>query len=211
MRNHSHLKGWLLSGVFAAVVPSLAAAQTKLTNTLKLDVGGPIALNLFYIDTKYSGNLKLPVLLGYERQLGKHTSLAGEGLVNGGDLFEKSSGLSVHGRCYFLQPGRSFRRHEAGTLGTYVALATGYRAIEQTINYNYLDEAKTRSRLLGGGLLLGSQVGLGQQQRVVVDLNVGYMAWRRIWDDGQFDGSIRTYRETDFAVPDVRLSVGYRF
>jgi hypothetical protein len=189
---------------FKSFSQTLARSRATRTycNTVRVDIGGPIVLNLVVAGSNQAYKTVLPVLLGYERHLTPHLTANVEGIVNGGFRYEKTAGLSIQGRYYMLQlePGQA--------LGFYLAPVLAYRAIRQTIGYN-ATELVVHSQLAGVGGLIGMQAPLGG--RLVVDVALGYMGWKHLHDDKTVNTDVRTYRELDAATVDGRLSLGYRF
>lgn len=206
--SHSRIQVCTAVLMMALLDTTWATAQTKreslqgYRNVVRLDLGGPLVLNLLNADSKGAHRLLMPLLLGYERRVGKRTSANAELILNGGFAHEKTTGVTLQGRYYpFLSQGRA-------PLGVHIAPVLSYRAIRETINYNNQD-LHVRSRLGGAGVLVGIQVPLGF--RFVFDAAGGYVAWRRLWDDSRVNVEASTYREIDPAVFDGRLGIGYRF
>jgi len=182
-------------------------ARTEHRNAVRLDVGGIFARNMAYNILNSNPEFILPLLFGYERQVGPRVSGNVEVLVNGGEPDEQMSGLALQGRYYFFQ-GR-----KTGLNGFYVAPTVSYRAVRQMHYYSISPE---RRKLGGAGVLLGAQVPLGS--RLLLDLSGGVMTWGRLdqrsADEGipsGYDYDDQTYYEREKVVFDGRLSLGYRF
>jgi len=183
-----------------------APARTGFRHALRLDVGGVLARNFAYNALNNTPQLLLPVLVGYEQQLGHRTSGSVEVLLNGGEPTERASGLALQGR-YYLYQGR-----QTGLAGIYAAPTLSYRAIKQDTYYSL----STEKRKLGGaGVLLGAQVPLGGRGRLLLDVSGGIMAWKRLDQGpqntapGYYDNE--TFYERNSSVFDGRISLGYRF
>ncbi|RSK31103.1 hypothetical protein [Hymenobacter metallilatus] len=219
IRNSSRIfrPGWWLAALLLSAVPALPAlaqtapdttapARVGLRHALRLDVGGILLRNVAYNALNTDTRLLLPVLVGYEQQLGRRSSGSVEVLLNGGQPTERTSGVALQGR-YYLYQGR-----QTGLAGVYVAPTLGYRGVKQNAYYNAYNENR---KLGGAGVLLGAQLPLGHQSRFLLDVAGGIMTWRRLnkspyaGTPGYYDTG--TYYEENGAVFDGRLSLGYRF
>lgn len=206
--------GRLAAVLLAALTGSVAHAQTTQTtppaathhNVLRLDVGGILARNLAYSMLNSNPQPLLPLLVGYERQLGLHTSGNAEVLLNGGTPRERTTGFALQGRYYFHQ------RRQVPLWGFYVAPTAGYRAIRQDSYY----QQEVNRKLLGGGALLGAQVMMGARRRLVLDVSGGVMSWTRLNKPDASSLPMGYYEDKSFyensnALFDGRISLGYRF
>ncbi|WP_426490011.1 hypothetical protein [Hymenobacter sp. 102] len=185
---------------------TLAASRTGFRHALRLDVGGVLLRNFAYNALNSDTRLLLPVLVGYEHQLGRRTSGSVEVLLNGGQPTERISGAALQGRYYVYQ-GR-----QSGLAGMYVAPTLGYRNVKQHSYYSFYNENR---KLGGAGLLLGAQMPLGRQSRLLLDVSGGIMAWKRL-DKSPYANTLgyydnKTYYDEGGAIVDGRLSLGYRF
>lgn len=200
--------------VLSAGLTGAAQAQTapdtivhvSFRHALRLDVGGILARNFAYNALNSTPQVLLPILVGYEQQLGRRSSGSVEVLLNGGEPNERLSGVALQGRYYFYQ------RHQTGLAGFYLAPTLSYRAARQSSYYSFTTE---RRKLGGAGALLGAQVPLGGRGRLLLDVSGGIMAWKRLDGSGvapasgQYDD--KTYYERNTPVFDGRISLGYRF
>ena len=185
---------------------TVTRTRTGFRHALRLDVGGILARNFAYNALNSTPQVLLPILVGYEQQLGRRTSASVEGLLNGGEPGERLTGVALQGRYYFYQ------RHQTGLAGFYLAPTLSYRAARQSSYYSFAPEKR---KLGGAGALLGVQVPLGGQGRLLLDVSGGIMAWKRLDGSGvdptlgQYDD--KTYYERNTPVFDGRISLGYRF
>ena len=207
------LIGWATPAM-AQMAPKVSAEQLAATttpayhNAIRLDVGGFLASNLAN-SLLNNGGVLAPLHISYERQLGKHSSLVVEGLLNGGTSWEKKEGISLQNRYYLLPT------HLKSSLqGLYVAPVLGYRAITFTNAY----QPPLRRHLLGTGMLLGFQANFPRAKQFFWDASVGAMSWGRMGSDqlagstpGQDYISEKSFYERSNAVFDGRLGLGYRF
>ncbi|RSK42731.1 hypothetical protein [Hymenobacter perfusus] len=173
-------------------------------NALRLDIGGALARNVAHNILNSSPDLLVPVLVGYERQLGRRISGNVEVLVNGGEPDERLSGVALQGR-YYLYQGR-----KTGLLGVYAAPTLSFRSARQQFYYS---STRYTSKLGGAGGLLGVQLPLGN--RLLLDVSGGVMTWKRL-DETELSSlpsyyRYKTYYEEQGTVFDGRLSLGYRF
>ncbi|MBO0358344.1 hypothetical protein J0X19_10345 [Hymenobacter sp. BT186] len=182
-------------------------ARPEYHNAVRLDVGGILARNVAYNALNNNPQMLLPLLFGYERQLGPRVSGNAEVLLNGGEPEERLSGVALQGRYYYFQ-GR-----KTGLNGFYVAPTVSYRAVRQLYYYGTSQE---RRKLGGAGMLLGAQVPLGS--RLLLDVSGGVMTWGRLdrqsTDEaasGAYHYDNKTFYERNKSVFDGRLSLGYRF
>lgn len=187
---------------------TLAPARAGYFNVLRVDVGGILLRNLDYNLLNSNPQLLLPMLFGYERRIGKSTSGSVEVLLNGGQPNEEMTGAALQGRYYFYQ-GR-----QTGLAGLYAAPTLSYRAVRQQLYYRPKEQ---RRKLGGAGALLGAQVPMAAQGRLVLDISGGVMWWARLDTPPAEYGVVpyyyddRTYLERNTAVFDGRVSLGYRF
>ncbi|AHJ95759.1 hypothetical protein [Hymenobacter swuensis] len=185
---------------------TVAPARPGFRHALRLDVGGILARNFAYNALNENTQLLLPVLVGYEQQLGRRTSGSVEVLLNGGEPTERASGVAMQGRYYLYQG------HQTGLAGIYAAPTLSYRAIKQEVYYSLTTEKR---KLGGAGVLLGAQLPLGGRGRLLLDVSGGIMTWKRLDQGpkttvpGYYDNE--TFYERNSAVFDGRLSLGYRF
>ena len=183
-----------------------AQGQPARHNVLRVDVGGILVQNMRANFLSEHKQLLLPLWAGYERQLGPRTSGSVEVLVNGGEPEEKLTGLALQGR-YYLIPGQ-----HADLAGFYVAPTLSTRLVKQAFHYS---RERVSRKLGGAGVLLGVQVPLTQQGRLLLDAAAGAMAWGRLGTDQVQNpapyGDNRTYYEQHGMVLDGRLGVGYSF
>ncbi|RSK49529.1 hypothetical protein [Hymenobacter rigui] len=216
IRNSSRILRRLLATALLSAGVTAAQAQTAPDTTapvrvgfrhaLRLDVGGILLRNFAYNALNSDARLLLPVLVGYEHQLGQRSSANLEVLLNGGQPTERLSGAALQGRYYVYQ-GR-----QSGLAGVYAAPTLGYRSVRQNAFYNHYNENR---KLGGAGVLLGAQLPLGHQSRLLLDIAGGIMAWKRLDKNpyastpGYYDN--KTYYEEGGAIFDGRLSLGYRF
>jgi hypothetical protein len=197
----------LVTSALAQTDPDTTApTHTGFRHALRLDVGGIVLRNFAYNALNSDTRLLLPVLVGYEQQLGRRTSGSVEVLLNGGQPTERISGGALQGRYYVYQ-GR-----QTGLAGVYVAPTLGYRAVRQNAYYSAYNENR---KLGGAGVLLGAQVPLGGRGRLLLDVSGGLMAWKRL-DKSKFTNvpgyyDNKTYYDEGGAIFDGRLSLGYRF
>ncbi|WP_152981548.1 hypothetical protein [Hymenobacter sp. AT01-02] len=207
---------FLMPAVLAAFLSPVARAQTtpdttlqappSYRNAVRLDLGGVLARNVAYNALTSQPRVLLPVLVGYERQLGQRTSANAEVLVHGGTPDERTSGLALQGRYYYYQ------RHQRGLAGLYAAPTISYRYVRQQFYYTPVETHK----LAGAGVLLGAQVPLGVRRRLLLDVSGGIMTWVRVnpvhtstAPGGYYQE--KTYYERNSSVFDGRISLGYRF
>ena len=199
------LSAGLATSALAQTAPNSAApAKPPYANALRLDIGGALARNVAHNIMNSSPELLLPVLVGYERQLGRRISGNVEVLLNGGEPDERLSGGALQGR-YYLYQGR-----KTGLLGVYVAPTLSFRSARQQFYYS---SASYKSKLGGAGGLLGVQLPLGG--RLLLDVSGGVMTWKRL-DKTELSSlpshyRYKTYYEEQGTVFDGRLSLGYRF
>jgi hypothetical protein len=200
-------------GPAAATAPdSLKTAAPASTeayrNAVRLDVGGIIGSNVASTALGNSGAL-LPLLVAYERQLSPRFSVVGEGLLNGGDSWERKAGLSVQSRYYFVQS-----RRRSPLAGFYVAPVLAFRSVRMGAPFS--DEVSRR--YLGTGVLLGGQAAFRRSQRWFIDVAAGIMSRWQAGPDKTRSGryatvssSLESYYDTHPTDFDGRLGVGYRF
>lgn len=163
-----------LVGLFALLLPLLAPAQTILETSaprpvgvVRLDVLNPlsqlIAPGQASNGPAYNGfSFPVPLLLGYERPLGRRFSYGAELVLNVGDSRQRESGLNLPLRYYL---GR--RPRAARLLGAYLSpFATARLKQERRTDDYYYQEVNRR--MLGGGLLVGCQLPLGRAVRLDV-------------------------------------------
>ncbi|OWP64713.1 hypothetical protein CDA63_02845 [Hymenobacter amundsenii] len=187
----------------AGAQPTPRPAHPSYHNTIRLDVAGMLLRNAGAV--VFGDPFTLPLLVGYERQLGQRTSANVEVLLNGGDGGEpKMAGLALQGRYYFYQ------QRYRGPVGFYIAPTLSFRRAEEPYRYG---SARQRQQLGGGGALLGVQLPLGQQGRLVLDAALGVMNWQRLdaVESTNYGAYYQTYYEIHGTVADGRLSLGYRF
>ncbi|MCR5887907.1 hypothetical protein LRS06_08970 [Hymenobacter sp. J193] len=180
------------------------APRPGLPNAVRFDLGGILTRNVAYNALNYDTRFLLPVLVGYERQVGKRTSGSAEFLMNGGSPDTRLTGLALQGRYY------AFQGKQTGLAGIYVAPTVSYRAVRQTLGYM----ADYKSRLGGAGVLVGAQCPIGASGRLLLDVSGGVMAWKRLDQPAASDRETydtETFYERNKAVFDGRLSLGYRF
>ncbi|QIX61713.1 hypothetical protein FY528_10950 [Hymenobacter lutimineralis] len=202
---------WLMGAMLASQLaqaqsePAPAATpQPGLRNAVRIDLGGILTRNVAYNALNYDNRFLLPILVGYERQVGQRTSGSIEALVNGGSPNERLTGLALQGRYY------AFQGKQTGLAGLYVAPTMSYRAVRQTFGY----EVDYKSKLGGVGALLGAQCPIGASGRLLLDIAGGVMTWKRLDarpTAGQEYHSTETFYERNETVFDGRLSLGYRF
>lgn len=181
--------------------PAVVVSATGYQNAVRLDVGGIIGRNIGLAITRREGYLQLPLLFGYERQLGRRTSINTELLLNGGSSEAKTAGAALQGRYYFRQSQRP------GLAGFYAAPTLSLRRVTEPVYYG---PQRERQLLGGGGALLGAQIPLGKPGRLLLDASLGVMSWTRL-DDRADEYAYRSYYEIHGTVADGRLSLGYRF
>ncbi|MFD2784960.1 hypothetical protein [Hymenobacter rubripertinctus] len=183
-----------------------SAAPVGFRHAVRLDLGGVLARNMAYNLLNNEPQVLLPILVGYEQQLGRRTSGSVEVLLNGGEPDERLKGLALQGRYYFYQ------RRPTGLAGFYVAPTLSYRAVQLSPYYGPTIEKR---QLGGAGMLLGAQVPLGRQRRFLLDVAAGSMSWTRLSPERPSNSGSYYYQETYYennsAVFDGRLSLGYRF
>ena len=159
-----------------------------------------------------------PILLGYEWQVGRHSSISVEALFSTNNATDRIWGLGLQARYYIPQD-----RYPASLTGFYVAPMLGSRQVklrDGAFPSCYSPSGYTlkgRSRALGGaGLLAGRQTLIGKKKHLLVDMSVGLMSWHP-WNKsaapygcpGRSNDFRRYERHT--LVPDGRFSLGYRF
>ena len=193
---------WLTSNSsHAQTLPTSAPPPPAYRNVLRLDAGGILLRNAaIVLVEENTENLVFPLLIGYERQLGRRTSANAELLVNGGNAGETTSGLALQSRYYFHQK-------QPGLRGFYIAPTLSSRFFKDA----YFGSNQARHVLGGAGALLGAQVPVGKSGRWLLDFAGGVMAWRRLNADRDAGYSSKSYYEEQNAVPDGRISLGYNF
>ena len=191
---------WLVSNRSCAqTLPISTPPPPAYRNVLRLDAGGILLRNVGAI--LLEEETVFPLLVGYERQLGRRTSANAELLVNGGNAGETTSGLALQGRYYFHQK-------QPGLRGFYIAPTLSSRFFKD----QYFGSKQARQVVGGAGALLGAQLPVGKSGRWLLDFAGGVMAWRRLNPnrDAGYSSS-KSYYEEQNAVPDGRLSLGYNF
>ncbi|OGX81211.1 hypothetical protein [Hymenobacter glacialis] len=188
---------------FADSLAAPAAQVNLYRNAVRLDVGGILLLNIGTRAFNSNAVVLLPILLAYERQVSRRFSLVAEGLVNGGEAFERKSGLSVQGRWY--APLVSIW---PALLGFYGAPVLGYRSV-QFNSYSY--GSALRRHYIGAGALLGCQAPLGRRSRMIIDISVGVMSWQKLGKVADSFYEPTAYYENEVLTADGRLGIGFRF
>ncbi|WP_460576186.1 hypothetical protein [Hymenobacter coalescens] len=212
----------LAAALFLPALPSLAqeepVALKPLTpaasyapgrTVVRFDAAAVLLSNVDYNFWGHKDNL-LPVLVSAERHLGHRTSVVVEGLLNGGTPDTRRTGFSVQGR-YYLQ-----RKFAGLPLGLYVAPALSYRAVRDNPHYSTYD---VRKKFGGAGALLGVQVPVGLQGRLVLDAAAGVMVWQQVGQARVYDKNISSSEyfnlkpiyELSPVLPDLRVGLGVRF
>ncbi|MCC2545956.1 hypothetical protein LJY25_05830 [Hymenobacter sp. BT175] len=144
-------------------------------NILRVDLVNPVFENVINFDLFEDKPWAFPVLLSYERQLTRQTSLGGEILLNGGNSEQRRSGGSLQFR-YYARPNSGPKPLS----GFYVAPTVSYRKIQ------FFDAGIQPSgpyatvRAVGAGAYAGWQGGTETNrhgQRLVLDISAGLMGW----------------------------------
>lgn len=182
-------------------------------NVVRLDALVVVVRNLGYL---LDGGGALPVLLGYERQLGQHLSGNAEVLLDAGKAKERITGLALQLRYYLVTP-----RNPTGITGFYVAPMVGSRVVKRDYLARfvwYTPSGYNQRRVLGGaGAMVGRQAAFGPKGRLLFDASVGLMGWRQLNNSAAVPAGCQgcTDEPTDYEkgvfIPDGRLSLGYRF
>ncbi|NVO85439.1 hypothetical protein [Hymenobacter terrestris] len=204
------------SAAFAQTQPtppdSLRPAVRAYRNVVRLDVLVLLVRNLSYL---LDGGTALPLLVGYERQLGPHVSGNVEALLDAGNAKERITGLALQLRHYVATP-----RHPTGLTGLYVAPMVGARLVKRDYLASfvwYTPSGYIQRRVLGGaGGAIGWQAAFGPQSRLVFDASLGLMGWKQLNNSAVPIGCIScsddpTHYENSIIMPDARFSLGYRF
>ncbi|MFD2784961.1 hypothetical protein [Hymenobacter rubripertinctus] len=176
-------------------------------NAVRFDVGGIVAGTV--ASTALGGSsLIFPLLASYERQLKPRFSVVAEGLLNGGDDYERKAGVSLQSR-YYVRP-----RCGSSLAGFYATPALAYRVVRLRSDY----APEVRRRFVGAGVLVGWQGARKADSRWFWDVSAGIMRWQKTGADkvaapayGAFPTSSKAYYETHRSDFDGRLGVGYRF
>ncbi|OWP64714.1 hypothetical protein CDA63_02850 [Hymenobacter amundsenii] len=162
------------------------------------------------------GSPVLPLLLGYERQVGQHLSGNIEILLTASKAKERATGLALQMRYYIASP-----RYPTALAGFYVAPTVSSRLVKRDYRAHFLwytPSGFIQRRTLGGaGALVGRQAAFGPSGRLLFDASIGLMSWKQLNSSADIPAGCKrctdeptSYENTVF-VPDGRLSLGYRF
>ncbi len=205
--------GAALAQAQPAPADSLRPAGQVHRNVVRLDGLVILTRTLSYL---LDGGRALPLLVGYERQLGPHLSGNIEALLDAGNAKERITGLALQMRYYIASP-----RHPTALAGFYVAPTVSSRLVKRDYLAHfiwYTPSGYIQRRTLGGaGALIGRQAGFGPNGRLLFDASVGLMSWKQLNNSADIPAGCKhctdeptNYEKTVF-VPDGRLSLGYRF
>ncbi|NVO30924.1 hypothetical protein [Hymenobacter lapidiphilus] len=201
-----------LAQVHSTPADSLRPSVRAYRNVVRLDVLVVLVRNLSYL---LDGGTALPLLVGYERQLGPHVSGNVEALLDAGNAKERITGLALQMRYYVATP-----RHPTGLTGLYVAPMVGARLVKRDYLASfvwYTPSGYIQRRVLGGaGGAIGWQTTFGPQSRLLFDTSLGIMGWKQLNNSAVPIGCINcsddsTHYEQGIIMPDARFSLGYRF
>ncbi len=144
-------------------------------NILRVDLVNPVFENAINFDLFEDKPIAFPVLLSYERQLTRQTSLGGEVLLNGGNSEQGRSGGSLQLR-YYAQAKSGLKP----LAGFYVAPTVAYRKVKFYDDGILPSGAYATVRAGGAGVYGGWQGGTRANrhgQRLVLDVSAGAMRW----------------------------------
>jgi hypothetical protein len=157
--------------------PTPAAARPAAAgrNVVRVDLANMVFENVINFDLLQSKPWALPVLLSYERQLGKRTSSGLEVLLNGGNSEQRRGGGGLQLR-YYAVPSRRV----SALAGFYVAPTVSYRKIGFQDERILAGKPYATVRAAGAGVYGGWQAGTrpsAHGRRLILDVAVGAMHW----------------------------------
>lgn len=144
-------------------------------NVLRVDIANVAFENAINVDFFQPKPFALPVLLSYERQLGKRTSVGVEALLNGGNSEQRRGGGGLQMR-YYVMPSRRV----SPLAGFYVAPTVAYRKIGFQDERILAGKPYATVRAVGAGVYGGWQAGTrpnAHGRRLILDVAVGAMHW----------------------------------
>ncbi|WP_156109076.1 hypothetical protein [Hymenobacter sp. APR13] len=162
----------------AADAGTPAPAATPATagrNVLRVDLANMVFENAVNYDLFTPKPWALPLLLSYERQLGKRTSAGLEVLLNGGNSEQRRGGGGLQLR-YYAVPSRRV----SALAGFYVAPTVSYRKIGFQDERILAGKPYAMVRAAGAGVYGGWQAGTrpnAHGRRLILDVAVGAMHW----------------------------------
>ncbi|WBA41366.1 hypothetical protein [Hymenobacter canadensis] len=144
-------------------------------NVLRVDLANMVFENAVNFELLQSKPWALPLLLSYERQLGKRTSVGLEALLNGGNSEQRRGGGGLQLR-YYAVPSRRV----SPLAGFYVAPTVSYRKIGFQDERILAGKPYATVRAAGAGVYGGWQAGTrpnAHGRRLILDVAVGAMHW----------------------------------